>query len=317
MKILVVGGAGFIGRNLLHRLSAEGHDVISADTNEVKLLECNFTEKHIDILNSYRTSFGYLDPLRDVSKDVDVIVHLAAESGVIPSINHTIHSINTNIIGTVNVLESARHNKIKRVIFASSGGTILGEQNPPCDESTLPVPSSPYGATKVAGEALCNAYMSSFGIETVMLRFSNVYGPYSENKESVVSKFIQKCISNEPFTIYGDGTSTRDYVYVADVVEAILLALDPSYEVKSTNQVFQIASGVETSMLSLVEIMNDISYDVFENRIKIVMRDKRKGEVDRNYAIITKARDILGWVPKCSLQDGLRETFEWFYETYM
>ena len=147
-----------------------------------------------------------------VAKGIDTIIHLAANTGVGPSIEKPQVDMSVNIIGTFNYLEASRVNKISKFIFASSGAPI-GEVEPPIHEEIPPHPLSPYGASKLAGEGYCSAYKNTFGIETVVLRFGNVYGPGSINKSSVVAKFIRKAINGDILEIYGDGMQTRDFIY--------------------------------------------------------------------------------------------------------
>jgi UDP-glucose 4-epimerase len=169
----------------------------------------------------------------------------------------------------------------------------------------VPRPVSPYGASKLVGEAYCSAFFGSFGLNTVALRFSNVYGPYSYHKGSVVAQFFKNLIQGEPLVIYGDGQQTRDFLYVNDLVDAILLA-DKS---DTPGEVFQIASGRETSIQALLATMQGVLSDLtFDIRYEL----PRPGEILRNYASIEKARRMLGFDPKTRLDEGLRSTWQWF-----
>jgi len=184
-----------------------------------------------------------------VCRGIDAVVHLAASTGVIPSVEDPRSDCTANIIGTFNYLETARLNKIKRFVFASSGAP-LGEQQPPIHEEMVPRPISPYGASKLCGEAYCSAYHRSFGLDTVALRFGNVYGPRSTHKGSVVAKFIRHIFAGKPLPIYGDGNQTRDFIYVDDIVDAILLALEKP---KVGGEVFQIATHQEYTVAEVAE----------------------------------------------------------------
>jgi len=177
----------------------------------------------------------------NVCKGADAVVHLAASTGVIPSVEDPEQDFASNVVGTFNYLEAARLNGIGRFVFASSGAP-LGEQVPPVHEEMVPHPISPYGAGKLCGEAYCSAYHGSFGLETVVLRFGNVYGPHSKHKGSVVAKFIRHIMASEPLPIYGDGNQTRDFIYVEDLTEAILLALNRA---DVGGEIFQIATHRE------------------------------------------------------------------------
>jgi UDP-glucose 4-epimerase len=243
-----------------------------------------------------------------VCKGIDVIVHLAANTGVIPSIEDPMADCMANVIGTVNFLEAARKNGVKRFVFASSGAP-LGEQEPPIHEEMVPRPISPYGASKLCGEAYCSAYYGSFGLETVALRFGNVYGPLSSHKGSVVAKFIKHIFAGEPLPIYGDGNQTRDFIYVEDLVNAILLALErPGVG----GEVFQIATHREHTVGEVADVLNRLAEKYLSRKNEIVFENERKGEVKRNYSDISKARRMLGFEPKTSLEEGLERTFLWF-----
>ncbi|MBW1888865.1 MAG: NAD-dependent epimerase/dehydratase family protein, partial [Deltaproteobacteria bacterium] len=216
----------------------------------------------------------------------------------------------SNVMGTLNYLEAARKNGVPCFVFASSGAP-LGEQNPPIHEGMVPRPISPYGASKLAGEAYCTAYHGSFGLNTIVLRFGNVYGPYSTHKGSVVAKFIGHILASEPLPVYGDGTQTRDFIYVDDLIQTILLALDRP---KIGGQVFQIATHREHTVLELADELNRLSEKYLNRMSQVVFEKERKGEIKRNYSDISKAKRILGFEPKYDLKRGLEETFLWFLE---
>jgi UDP-glucose 4-epimerase len=249
---------------------------------------------------------------RVACQGVDVVVHLAASTGVIPSIENPRGDCLENVVGTLNVLEGARANRVQRFVFASSGAP-LGEQNPPIHEEMVARPMSPYGASKLAGEAYCMAYHGSFALETVALRFGNVYGPYSKYKTSVVAKFITHIINSEPLPIYGDGNQTRDFIYVDDLIQAILLCLDKP---NLGGEIFQIATHKEDTVIEVAEELNALSRKHLGRKSEIVFENERKGEIKRNYSDISKARKMLGFDPKYDLREGLEMTFLWFLERY-
>ena len=179
------------------------------------------------------------------------MIHLAANTGVLPSIQDPTADCSTNVLGTLNFLEASRKSAVKRFDFASSGAP-LGEQTAPIHEEMVARPISRYGASKLAGEAYCSAYCGSFGLETVALRFGNVYGPRSNDKGSVVAKFVKHIIAGKPLTIYGDGNQSRDFVYVEDLVQAVLLALErPGIG----GEIFQIATYKEHTVLEVAETL--------------------------------------------------------------
>jgi UDP-glucose 4-epimerase len=247
-----------------------------------------------------------------ICQRADAVIHLAASTGVIPSIEDPRSDCMDNVIGTFNYLESARMNGIGRFVFASSGAP-LGEQNPPIHEEIAPHPISPYGASKLAGEGYCKAYHGSFGLDSVVLRFGNVYGPYSNHKNSVVGKFIKHILASEPLPIYGDGSQTRDFIYVNDLTQAILLCLDRP---NIGGEIFQIATHKEYTVLEVAEKLNVLVEQHLGRKSDIVFENERKGEIRRSYSDIGKAGRMLGFEPKYDLNEGLEKTFLWFLDNY-
>jgi UDP-glucose 4-epimerase len=233
---------------------------------------------------------------------MDGIVHLVAQTGVPGSLADPHHDCETNVFGTLNMLEAARHGDIRRFVFASSNAP-LGRQPPPATEDKAPLPISPYGASKLAGEGYCLAYQGSWGLGTVVLRFANVYGPYSAHKSSVVAKFFKDMLSEREITIDGDGMQTRDFVYVDDLCRAILLALESDV----SGEVFQIATGVETSILELAEAVQEVT----GRSVEAEHGPPRQGDIRKNYSAVGKVERVLGWQPEVDLGQGLRLTWDW------
>ncbi|MGA8145106.1 MAG: NAD-dependent epimerase/dehydratase family protein [Candidatus Acidiferrales bacterium] len=298
---LVTGGCGFIGVNLLSRLVGRGDSVQVLDNLSLGRRE------DVESLG-VRLQVGDIRDRAEVAKachGADVVVHLAAHTRVVESLSDPQLNFEINGVGTVNVLEACRATGVRKMIFASTGGAILGEQEPPVHEGMVPRPISPYGASKLVGEAYCSAYCGAFGLSTVALRFSNVYGPYSYHKGSVVAQFFRNLMRNEPIVIYGDGEQTRDFLYVSDLVDAILLA----DKIETPGEFFQIASGRETSIRSLIDTMKAMLPD---SKFNIRFEPARAGEIQRNYASIEKAHRMLGFDPQTRLDEGLRKTWQWF-----
>jgi len=298
---LVTGGCGFIGVNLVSRLAREGARVRVLDNLSLGRRE-DLEDLDVDL------QVGDIRDHAAVSRacqGVDSVVHLAAHTRVLDSIANPELNFEINAAGTMNVLRACRDAGVKKMIFASTGGAILGEKEPPVHEEMAPRPLSPYGASKLTGEAYCSAYFGSFGLNTVALRFSNVYGPYSYQKGSAVAAFFKNLIQKQPIVVYGDGEQTRDFIYVADLVEAILLA----DQADTPGEAFQIASGRETSIGALIDAIRRAAPEVpFEVRHE----PARAGEVLRNYACIDKARRMLGYDPQTGLDEGLKKTWKWF-----
>ena len=234
MKWLITGGCGFIGLSLLRRLLQDDSnqicivDNLSTGTRADLAAVCSFVERlpgeaSAAAVQLIVADIGDSQIAQQLAADVDVIVHLAANTGVGPSVEDPRSDCVTNVIGTFNYLEAARLNGVERFVFASSGAPV-GEVEPPIHEELAPHPVSPYGASKLAGEGYCSAYYRSFQVNTVALRFGNVYGPGSMHKSSVVAKFIRLAMAGETLEIYGDGSQTRDFIYIDDLVEALMLA---------------------------------------------------------------------------------------------
>jgi UDP-glucose 4-epimerase len=242
------------------------------------------------------------------AENVDCIIHLAANTGVAPSVENPRMDMESNVIGTFNVLEAARKNKVKKFIFASSGAPA-GMVTPPIHEELPPHPVSPYGASKLAGEGYCSAYYHTFGINTVCLRFGNVYGPRSKNKSSVVAKFIRQSLAGEICHIYGDGTQTRDFIYIDDLVNAIVLSLFQDIG----GETFQIASGIEKTVGEVANIIKGV-LGRHGRDMTITHESPRIGDVKRNYSDTSKAKKILGWHPLTDLQSGIENTVKYFID---
>jgi UDP-glucose 4-epimerase len=237
-------------------------------------------------------------------------VHLAANTGVGPSVENPRLDCLTNVIGIFNYLDAARINKVPRFIFSSSGAPA-GEVLPPIHEEIPPHPVSPYGASKLAGEGYCSAFNKTFGIDTVTLRFGNVYGPGSFRKNSVVAKFIRQALNGETIKIFGDGTQTRDFIYIDDLVDALISS---SYINDIGGETFQIASGKETTIGEMTHNLINILKQKGIQSIQVINSDVRAGDVKRNYSDTSKAKERLNWQPKVNQEVGLLRTVEYFLE---
>jgi len=326
---LITGGCGFLGTSLIRRLLADGVtcirvlDNLSVGTREDLQAVCEFTESERPSSFTLNTTTGdvpcvelVIGDIRDpdiceaCSREVDIIVHFAANTGVPVSVEHPRLDMECNVQGTFNMLEAARQCKVQRFIFASSGAPA-GEVSPPIHEELPAHPVSPYGASKLAGEGYCSAYYRSFGVETVALRFGNVYGPASGHKTSVVAKFIKRALAGDPLEIYGDGSQTRDFIYVDDLIESVVLAATTP---DIGGEVFQIASNHETTVGEITEQLVKILQKNGCRDIQIIHGETRLGDVKRNYSDTSKAFKMLGWRPRVSRDEGLDKTVQWFFE---
>jgi len=208
-----------------------------------------------------------------------------------------------NVGGTFNMLDSARMNGASQFVFASSGAPA-GVVDPPIHEEIAPHPVSPYGSSKLAGEGYCSAYYHTYGINTVALRFGNVYGPRSRHKSSVVAKFVRQALKGEVCEVYGDGSQTRDFIFIDDLAEAVIRAC----EYKGGGEIFQIASSSELSLNELIEELQIVFEKETGRKMKVKHGAVRLGDVMRNYADTSKAKEMLGWQASTELSDGLRRT---------
>ena len=322
MRWLITGGCGFIGTNFIESLVKDGGqevrviDNLSMGTREALAAVCEFSEISRNRISDIKPGVVQLlvGDIADtelavkVCRGVDVVVHLAANTGVAPSVQNPRADCVTNVIGTLNYLEAARLAHVPRFVFASSGAPV-GECTPPIHEEMPPHPVSPYGASKLAGEGYCSAYFRTFGIETVALRFGNVYGPRSLHKTSVIAKFIRQALNGKTLEIYGDGTQTRDYIYVEDLVRAIRLA---STTAGIGGEIFQIATARETSVGEVLRELQAIFAENGIRGIEVRYGDWRIGDVKRNFSNTSKAKTRLGWQAEFDLARGLQKTFRWF-----
>jgi UDP-glucose 4-epimerase len=300
MKLLITGGAGFIGSNLIHHLTEMGGyeimvlDDLSAGQTEprlppqVKLVRGDFTDR---------------DTLAGCLRGMDAVVHLAAVTGVIDSIEDPSFCFEVNVAGSFQLLELARKAGVRRIINASTGGALLGEVTPPISESMAPSPMSPYGASKMAVEGLCSAYAGSYDMACASLRFSNIYGPRSPHKKSVVAAFIKQILRDQPLVIYGDGTQRRDYLYVGDLARGIRAAIE-----KGIAGTYQLGSGKPTSLLALIAQLEILA----GKKLTPQFLPARRGEIHSTWCDISKAKQEFGYAAPSGLDVGLRETWDWF-----
>ena len=323
MKWLITGGCGFIGTSLIESLVVEGgHSIRVIDNLSIGTLadlksiadvvsitpDQHLLEREDAIVELVVGDIVDFNLAIKAVKNCDIIVHLAANTGVGQSVEDPTNDMLINVKGTFNYLEAARHSDVKKFIFASSGAPI-GECIPPIHEEMVPHPVSPYGASKLAGEGYCSAYFRTYGLETIGLRFGNVYGPRSGHKNSVIAKFIRNALQGRALKIYGDGAQTRDFIYIEDLVRAIQRA---AVTTSIGGEIFQIATNTETTVGELVDLLVKTLENYGVKKVRIENTSNRLGDVTRNYSDISKAQRNLGWSAKVSLKDGLNKTVDWF-----
>jgi UDP-glucose 4-epimerase len=226
---------------------------------------------------------------------------------VAESVEAPFENFDVNVRGTLVLLQASVSAGVEKFVFASTGGAIMGNTPPPVDEASLPWPISPYGASKLCGEAYCHAFAGALGMRAVSLRFANIYGPISDHKKGAVTNFVKCALRREPIVIYGDGTATRDFLYVDDLCAGICAALDASLR----DEIVHLASGKETPVERLARLILELT-DAAD--LPIHYEPPRRGEVERTFAIAARAKALLGFEPAHSLEKGLRKTVDWFIE---
>jgi UDP-glucose 4-epimerase len=300
--VLITGGAGFIGSNLARGLVRCGDRVRILDDLSIGQARYLTGIPHEFVLGS----LADLAVVRSAVAGVDAIVHLAARAGIDDSVRDPIGTFEANVAWSMGLLEAARLAGVRRFVFASSNAAA-GDHDPPSDETDLPHPLSPYGASKLAIEAYGQAYAATYGMAACSLRFSNAYGPNSLHKRSVVAAWLRAALADRPIEINGDGSQTRDFVYVDDLAAAVIAAL-AAPEADVAGELFQAGTGVETTVAQLA----DAIVRAVGRPVAIRHAAARAGDVQRNVARVDKAAAALGYRAAVPLDDGLARTATWF-----
>lgn len=320
MRWLVTGGYGFMGGNVVRALQGSGlaEEITLYDNASVgQLSDLDWvtgggakaaggrTAPRIQTVTANILDARALD---EAMAGMDVVIHLAANTGVPVSVANPVLDFESNARGTFACLEAARRHRVGRFVFASSSAPI-GEAEPPIHEEMPCHPISPYGASKLAGEGYCSAYHAAFGLDTVALRFSNAYGPASHRKGSVVAHFIKRILAAQPLEVFGDGHQIRDFIYVDDIAQALLKAATvPGVG----GEVFQVATNVQTSVNDLIAVLQSVCRAEGLAATEVRYQGRRVGDIVRTYSDISKARERLAWEPAYRIEEGLRETVRWF-----
>lgn len=314
MAILITGGAGFIGSNLCEKIINLGEKVVCID-NFNDFYNPRIKENNISSLADnknfvlYREDILNKQTLNEIfsKHDFDLVIHLAARAGVLPSLSNALLYETINVQGTVNLLDNCRDFKVKKFIFASSSSVYGGNKKIPFSESdNVDHPISPYAATKKAGELLCFTYNHLYDISIYCLRLFTVYGP-RQRPEMAIHKFTRNIFNGLPVEIYGDGSSSRDYTYIDDITDTIISNLDniKSYEIINLGN----SKPVKLSeLISLIEKITGIKADKKYNNFK-------PGDVFTTYADISKAKKMLKYNPKISIEEGLKKFTAWYMDT--
>jgi len=296
MKAIVTGGAGFIGSHIVDRLLGDGHEVIVIDNESATSNEQfhwnNKSQNHKLDITEY-------DQIRPLFEGVDVVFHLAAESRIQPAIHNPLHAAKVNFLGTCTVLQCAREAEVERVIYSSTSSGYGLKNKPPLREDMSNDCLNPYSVTKCGGEDLCNMYYNLYGLKTINLRYLNVYGnrqPLRGEYAPVVGLFLRQAAANSPMTIVGDGSQTRDFTSVLDVVEANMLATRVDIP-EAFGEVYNIGTGKRYSIIDVARMIGT----------EWIHIDGRPGEATDSLADISKSRRVLGYNPTSSLKQWIHE----------
>ena len=310
MKILITGAAGFIGSHLSETLLNEGHEIVGFD-NFDPFYDRGIKERNLEkslSIEAFSLIEGDLNNSADMKtlfsgQKYDVVIHLAAKAGVRPSIKHPLDYTKVHIQGTQNLLEMMKIEGIKRLVFASSSSVYGNSTVVPYNENmNVNNPISPYAATKVAGEVLCSSYRQLFGISATCLRFFTVYGP-RQRPEMAIAKFIRKAYNGESISVFGDGTSSRDFTYIDDIIQGVVSAVhtDLGYEIINLGESATIDLN---SLIALIEKLT--GKEVKKDHIEM-----QPGDVFTTYADISKAKELLNYKPTTNMEEGISKYIEW------
>jgi len=311
MRYLVTGGAGFIGSNLARALLSAGEKVRVLDsflTGKRENLE-GLAQRHGAAFELIEGDLRDLEAVRKASEGMDFVLHQGALPSVPRSVADPALSNEINVSGTVNLLIAAREAGVRRVTFAASSSAYGDTAELPKREAMTPNPKSPYAAQKLAGEHYMRIFHELHGLQTVSLRYFNVFGPRQDPQSTyaaVIPRFIAAALRGEAPVVYGDGRQTRDFTYIDNVVQANLVACSAPKE--ACGRVFNIACGERVSLLEILEIVGSEAGRSVPPRFE----PPRPGDVRDSLADISLAREVLGYAPKVAFRDGLKKTFDWF-----
>lgn len=307
---LVTGGAGFIGSHLVEGLLERGYKVRVLDNFSTgRRANLKGVLTRIELVEGSVTN---LTTTRSVMRGVEIVFHQAALPSVPRSVKNPLESNEVNITGTLNVLLAARDAGVRRVVYAASSSAYGDQPTLPKVETMTPDPLSPYAIAKLAGEMYARAFTNLYGLSTVSLRYFNVFGPRQDpttQYAGVLAKFCTCAITGQPYPVYGDGEQSRDFTYVANVVEANILAAHAQLD---GSPVINVACGERTTLNQIIQILNELT----GQNLPAHYGPPRAGDVRHSQADITRARQLLGYEPKIDLREGLRRTLEWYHATH-
>jgi nucleoside-diphosphate-sugar epimerase len=309
MRYLVTGGAGFIGSNTVDELVRRGHSVVVLDD-----LSSGKEDNMAEIRNKITFIKGSITDIEIVRKamhEAEYVLHLAARTSVPRSVKDPIETNKINIDGTLNVLVAAKELKVKRVVFAASSSAYGETATLPKVETMQPEPISPYGVTKYVGELYGQTFGRCYGLENVALRYFNIFGPRQDPSSpysGVLAKFCTSYLEETPPVVFGDGEQTRDFTYVDNAVQANLLACEAP---NASGKVFNVGTGGRTSLNEVLHALGKITGKTLEAKYE----PPREGDIRDSQADISQAKELLGYDPQVSFEEGLSRTFEWYRST--
>jgi len=310
-RVLVTGGAGFIGSHLVDALLKEGLEVTIIDNLDTGTLDNIAHHKDREEFHFIKGDIRNYNLVKETTEDVDAVFHEAALVSVALSVEKPTLTNDVNVTGTLNLLKASLDLDVKRFIYASSAA-VYGDTIPiRKSESMSPRPASPYGVSKLAAENYAKLFHELYGLETISLRYFNVYGPRQSfdihsGYGGVIAIFINRLLKNRSLIIYGDGKQTRDFVYVDDVVDANILALNTK---KGIGEAFNIGTGTQ---VSVNQVASTLKTALDRKELENSHGDPRSADIQHGYADISKAKKILGYNPKFSIQEGLTELVKWY-----
>jgi len=304
-KILITGSEGFIATNLIFKLSKiKEFNLIGIDSGIAKSSNKNFTN---NLINHNLVDISSSSCL-DLIEGSDLIVHLAARGSVVESLENPLENFNANVYSTLILLEAMRKTGVRNIVFSSTGGALMGNTPPPVNETSLPAPISPYGSSKLCCEGYLSSYASSFLINSISLRFGNVYGKFSAHKKGVINKWIRSAIKDEEIEIFGNGKSTRDYIHVDDICDGIISSMKRLLNIKEPIcEKYHLANNQEISLIELLDIIEICS----KKKLSRNFKDNRIGEVIRNSSEFQLAKKILNFQPKKKFDKEIPLLYDW------